>query len=241
MKSSTRKPGVRRMKSSAVAADLRLARAVTARRRCWAGLNTSAEFLLGGLDGAPEVLAMASGRWSLVKLLGLALARVGRPAAVDCWTWTLSRRAIARLRVWQAEGVAVRVAVDASLWRRQPRYAAELLAGLGDSVRAASSHAKTARVSGPNGSVFIMGSGNLNLCRRAEVLLLSTDPALASWLAGLTSTLFAAIPAGAPHGADDDRAAALEHAFPPADARPSWADGLPVLDMTGVPEFKFGG
>jgi hypothetical protein len=138
---------------------------------------------------------------------------------------------VARLTAWAGDGVAVRVVVDASLWRRQPAYGAALLDGLGEHVRAASSHVKAARVVGPAGAIFIAGSGNLNLCRRAELVWLSRDPALASWLARLTDRVFEALPAGAPTGPDDVRADRMAAAFPAAAARPTWAAGLPVLDL----------
>lgn len=218
-------------KSRHASTAARTVRQVPEGRRLWAGLHTTAEYLLGGLETAPESVALTSGSWSAIKLVSMALGRVGRPAAIDCWSWTLSRKAIARLHSWRREGVAVRLVVDASLWRRQPSYGAALLAdGFGPCVRAASAHAKAAAVIGPAGSVFVSGSGNLNLCRRAELVWLSRDPALALWLAGVTDRAFEALPAGAPTGADEHRADRLVKAFPPsASARPSWATGLPVL------------
>jgi len=207
------------------------ARRVPDVRKAWAGLRSSAESLVGGLDEGPELVAMTSGAWSVMKVLGLLRERVGRPGAVDVWTWTLSRRAIERLKAWQREGVAVRVCVDSSLWRRQPAYGAALVSGpMAASVRAFSSHVKAARVVGPRGSVFIAGSGNLNLCRRAELVWLSSDPALSRWLEGLTDAAFAAIPEGAPiRGQDADLDARLAQAFPARHAAPIWAQGLPVL------------
>jgi hypothetical protein len=220
MKSSTRDS----------AASLRHQRPVPGDRRVWAGLRVSAERLVAGLDASPEVVSLTSGSWSVVKLLGLCLARVGRPAALDCWTWTLSRKAIAQLQTWAASDVTVRLVVDSSLWRRQPTYGAALLAGdFGASVRACSSHVKAARLVGPAGSVFIAGSGNLNLCRRAELLWLSRDPALAAWLEGLTTRAFDVLPAGSPMpGSDADLDARLAAALPSRSV-PSWAAGLPVL------------
>jgi hypothetical protein len=213
---------------------LRAVRAVPEDRRVWAGLHTTAEYLVGGLDTAAESVALTSGAWSAIKLVSLALATVGRPARVDIWTWTVSRKAIARLQAWQREGVSVRLVVDASLWRRQPTYGAALLAGsFAPCVRAASAHAKAAAVTGPAGSLFVAGSGNLNLCRRAELVWLSRDPALASWLGGVTDRAFEALPAGAPEGGDNDRADRLARAFPTTAARPTWAAGLPVLTTGG--------
>ncbi len=207
-----------------------LAREIPPDRRLWSGLHTSADYLISGLDTASESVALTSGAWSVIKLVALALARVGRPATVDCWTWTLSKRAISRMQSWHVDGVQVRLVVDASLWRRQPAYGALLLAGaFSPCVRAASAHAKMAAVTGPHGSIFIAGSGNLNLCRRAELVWLSRDPALAEWLSGLTTRAFEALPAGAPDGSDEDRADRLAQAFPSASTRPSWAAGLPVL------------
>jgi hypothetical protein len=209
-----------------------IAREIPPSRRHWAGLHTTAEDVIAGLDTAPEVVCMTSGAWSVIKLLALALARVGRPASLDCWTWTVSRRAIERLWAWHVEGVRVRVAVDASLWRRQPAYGRALVAGLGDAMRAGSIHAKVARVSGPHGAIFVGGSGNLNLCRRAELLFLSADPRLSAWLSDLTDTLFAAVPAGAPKESDADLHDRLSAAFPPVPSGPSWAAGLPTLRGT---------
>jgi hypothetical protein len=208
---------------------LRRSRQIPADRRVWAGLHTPAEYLVAGLAGSPEVIAMTSGAWSMTKVLGLLLERVGQPGEVDVWTWTLSRKAIAQLGAWRSSGVAARAAVDASLWRRQPAYGRALEAALGDRLRAASLHAKAARVTGPAGSVFLAGSGNLNLCRRAELVFLSRDAALSSWLEGLTDRLFEALPAGAPRGSDEERADRLARAFPAPDVRPAWAAGVPVL------------
>jgi hypothetical protein len=192
-------------------------------------LSTPAEYLMGGLDASGECISLSSGAWSAIKLLGLGLAQVGRPASIDCWSWTVSRRAITRLTTWAAEGVDVRVVVDASLWRRQATYGAALLDGLSSRVRAASAHVKAARVSGPTGSIFIAGSGNLNLCRRAELVFLSRDPRLSEWLGGLTDTLFATLPAGAPRVNDEVLNDRLATAFPSAELVPNWAEGLPRL------------
>lgn len=199
-------------------------------RALWAGLHTSAEFLLDGLRQSPESVCMTAGAWSVLKLLALSLGTVGRPARIDLWTWTLSRRAIARLQTWHREGVEVRLLVDSSLWRRQPAYGAALMAGdFAGCVRAASAHAKAAAVSGPSGSVFIAGSGNLNLCRRAELVWLSKDPALAAWLSAVTDRAFDALPAGAPAGPARHLAERLAHALPSATVRPAWAAGVPSL------------
>jgi len=211
-----------------------ITRAIPKVRTLWAGLNTSAETLIGALDAAPESLAISSGAWSLNKVIALAIRRVGRPCRLDLWTWTLSRRAIGQLLTWHRSGlVDVRLIVDASLWRRQPEYGRLLLADADFSgrVRAASAHAKAFAIRGPKGSIFGGGSGNLNLCRRAELVWLSRDPALADWLRGITTTAFAKLPAGAPErGGDTARADALSRAFPRPDVLPSsWAQGLPVL------------
>ena len=218
-----------RTRPAAALEALRVNRTPDMSRKVWAGLHVSAEWLGGGLDTGPEEVAMTSGRGAVIKGLGLARSRVGRPATVDVWTWTLSRRAIDRLATWRREGDTVRLAVDASLWRRQPAYGRLVVERLGASLRAASLHAKAAAVTGPRGSVFVAGSRNLNLCRRAELVWLSTDPALVAWLRGLTDRLFAAVPAGAPREADDALHDRMCRAFPGTAARPTWADGVPVL------------
>lgn len=195
----------------------------------WSGLHVPAESVLSLLDDASEAIGLTSGRWSAVKLLALALKRVGQPAAIDCWSWTLSRRAIDRLRAWHTAGdVQVRLVVDSSLWRRQPSYGAALVAS-GVPFRACSTHVKAWRVSGPSGQFAMCGSGNLNLIRRAELVLLSRDVALAEWVAAMTNRAFASVPEGAPRGDAAARDAALDRAFPSVSVRPSWAAGLPLL------------
>lgn len=209
----------------------RVDRAVPSARMTWIGLRTTPEALLSGLDGdGRESVAMTSGAFSLIKLVSVALARVGRPARLDLWSWTISRAGIERLARWHQGGdVAVRVLIDGSLWRRQVSYARALDAS-GMPYRAATSHAKVAGLSGPQGSIFIAGSANANYCRRAEFLLLSRDAALVSWLSGLTDRAFEVLPTGSPRGDDERRAVTLEAAFPrPKAARPAWATGLPVL------------
>jgi hypothetical protein len=202
-------------------------------------LNVTAEVLISSLQESQEVFTMTSGAWSVVKLLALSRGLVGTPCALDIWTWTLSRRAIARLTSWHQSGATVvRIAVDGSLFRRQPLYGQELARGMGDNMRAASLHAKCAGLTGPNGTVFVGGSSNLNFCRRAELLILSRDEQLTKWLSAMTDRLFAAIPPGEPARGDDARRAALlERAFP-AKARPSWAAGIPVLAPDGAATLK---
>jgi hypothetical protein len=199
-------------------------------RHGWAGLNTSAERLLALLEGHGETWTLTSGGWSVLKLLALARPTVGAPGTLDLWTWTVSRRAAERLTTWAREGVDVRAVVDTSLRRRQPRYAAVLEAGLGDRLRWASLHAKVAALRGPAGALVIAGSGNLNFCRRAELVILSRDAGLAAWVATITDRLFAALAAGVPAERDEALADRVARVFPVTDAaRPAWAEGLPGL------------
>ncbi len=168
---------------------------------------------LGHLEAGVDVVLATRGQFSLSGLVEAAVREIG-PAAASVLTWTAGRRQIGHLaRLLEAGRLtSCRWWVDPSLQRRQPSYAAALLAAFGAAaVRCAPVHAKAVVLLNGSHAVTIRGSLNMNAALRFELLEVSDDPVLAAFLLGLVDDVFRTVPAGL--AGADGAVTVLEAAF----------------------------
>lgn len=137
--------------------------------------------------------------FSLYDIVDVLLPVIG-PADVAVSTWTMSRLHMERVRRLLDDGTfrSFVLILDRSFPTRQPAYASELRAVLGNGLdlRLTKTHAKFVTLSAGDWRIVVRSSGNYNQSPRLENVDVDDDVAIYDFFRGVVDEVVERVPAG---------------------------------------------
>lgn len=147
---------------------------------------------IAGMTPETDIFGLTRGQFSLIELLDAVLDYTG-PAKVFLSTWTAASADLADVVRFLKSGKisSARFLLDFSFQRRQPEVAQAIREQFGyDAVRVTRNHAKFFLVENDTWALTCKTSMNLNTNPRFEDFDITNDPALFSFMKGITDEIF---------------------------------------------------
>lgn len=154
-----------------------------------------AQDAIGTLKQGQDTYVLTFGQFSLIDALFAIVDQTG-PADVVLSSWTTAAAHLEHVSsMMEASSIrSLRMIVDRSFRGRQPAYHRRMRELFGDDcVRAIRSHAKFMVITNDEWKIVVRTSMNLNENPRLENIEISTDPAFADFMLGITDQVFAEV------------------------------------------------